>query len=140
MTITDELRRRIRQSANSQCGYCRVPAQHIYGFMEIEHILPKAAGGTDEEANLWLACSRCNTYKGAQTHALDEITNQVVALFNPRFQNWSQHFQWGEDRATILGKTPIGRATVVALNLNLEEAVEFRRLLVSIGWSPTTDD
>jgi 5-methylcytosine-specific restriction endonuclease McrA len=32
----------------------------------IEHIVPKALGGTDELANLGVACSRCNHEKGVR--------------------------------------------------------------------------
>ncbi|WP_260441293.1 HNH endonuclease [Microcystis sp. M31BS1] len=36
-------------------------------MLEIEHIIPKAKGGSDDEYNLWLACRLCNGYKGRQT-------------------------------------------------------------------------
>jgi len=32
-------------------------------MLEIDHMIPKARGGTDEEANLWLACRMCNSFK-----------------------------------------------------------------------------
>lgn len=54
--------------------------------MEIDHIIPQAEGGSDEEANLWLACPRCNGFKGSQTHAVDPDTQQLTRLFNPRQQ------------------------------------------------------
>ena len=31
--------------------------------LEIDHIIPKARGGTDAEANLWLACRMCHSFK-----------------------------------------------------------------------------
>ncbi len=34
------------------------------GPVTIEHILPRAHGGTDEPENLALACARCNFQKG----------------------------------------------------------------------------
>ncbi|WP_416675394.1 HNH endonuclease [Egbenema bharatensis] len=39
------------------------------GVLEIEYIIPKAVGGSDDEENLWLACRLWNSYKGVQTHA-----------------------------------------------------------------------
>jgi hypothetical protein len=39
----------------------------------------------------------------------------------------------------ILGKTPCGRATIEALQLNNDTAVEVRREWVSVGWHPPKD-
>lgn len=136
MTISEAVRARVRQQANEQCGYCRVPSQWVYAPMEIDHIIPKAAGGSDDEDNLWLACPRCNIYKHAQTHAADPLTRRRVALFNPRTQRWDEHFRWGRDKATIIGKTACGRTTVEALKLNLNISVDGRRALVRIGAYP----
>ena len=42
----------------------------------------------------------------------------TVPLFNPRMQNWVEHFAWSADGIRILGRTSIGRATVAALHLS----------------------
>lgn len=136
MTISDTVRARVRQQAGEQCGYCRMLSAWVYASMEIDHIVPKAAGGSDDEDNLWLACPRCNQYKGQQTQAFDGVTRRQVVLFNPRTQKWNEHFRWGRDRATIIGKTACGRATVKALKLNLELSLESRRAMVAIGAYP----
>jgi hypothetical protein len=136
MTISDAVRARIREQSGEQCGYCRMPAAWVYASMEIDHIIPKAAGGSDDEDNLWLACPRCNNYKNQQTHAVDPVTRRRVALFNPRIQQWDTHFRWGRDRATIIGRTACGRATVNALKMNLKVSVEGRRAMVRIGVYP----
>jgi hypothetical protein len=108
--------------------------------MHIDHIIPKAAGGTDDETNLWLACPRCNIYKDIHTHAMDSALQELVRLFNPRTQRWDEHFVYDRDRATIIGKTPIGRATVETLKMNLTLSVELRRELVALGvYPPTTN-
>jgi 5-methylcytosine-specific restriction endonuclease McrA len=54
--------------------------------MEFDHLIPQAAGGTNREENLWLACRRCNAFKGTQTQARDPQSGERVALFNPRRQ------------------------------------------------------
>ena len=41
-----------------------------------------------------------------------------------------------KDKTEIIGKTPCGRATVIALRLNFEQAVNARKLWVSVGWYP----
>jgi len=62
--ISAEIRARVRFEAQDQCGYCRSLQKYVLGMLEIEHIIPKATGGTDEEKNLWLACRLCNNFKG----------------------------------------------------------------------------
>jgi len=106
------------------------------GRLEIEHIIPRAQGGSDDESNLWLSCSLCNRYKGAQTEGIDSMSGAVAALFNPRTQKWFNHFQWSVDGTYIIGLTQIGRATVEALRLNNEIAVKVRRNWVLAGWHP----
>ena len=74
-----------------------------------------------------------------QTHARDPLTGRQVRLFNPRQQEWSEHFAWSEDGTEIEGLTLCGRATVVALKLNNSEIIVARRLWVSVGWWPPED-
>ena len=107
-------------------------------MLEVEHIKPRSRGGSDDESNLWLSCSLCNRYKGSQVSAADPISGETITLFNPRAHTWSEHFQWSPDGTRILGLTPIGRATVEALQLNNELAVEVRRNWVLAGWHPPT--
>ena len=86
--------------------------------MHVEHIIPLASGGETVIENLWLACPLCNGYKGIQTHAVDPETDERVPLYNPRTQNWREHFAWSADGTQIVGQTPVGKTTVVALRLN----------------------
>jgi hypothetical protein len=107
--------------------------------LEIEHIMPTAAGGPTVRENLWLACHRCNEYKADRTRAADPLTDEDVALFNPRGQRWQEHFSWSPDGTLVVGLTPCGRATVEALRLNNEYVVEARRFWVEAGWHPPAD-
>jgi 5-methylcytosine-specific restriction endonuclease McrA len=57
-----ELREYLLEKWARTCAYCgkqNVPLQ-------IEHILPRAKGGTDRVSNLTLACEQCNRAKGTQ--------------------------------------------------------------------------
>ena len=78
--------------------------------MTIDHVVPEAVGGTLEVANLWLACSRCNTFKAAQVQARDPETGHSVNLFRPREDDWREHFAWSADGTHIIGRTERGRA------------------------------
>jgi len=135
-SIPRSLRRKIVAAAHNRCGYCQTSQQISGAQMHIDHIIPLAQGGTSDEANLWLACAWCNSFKGAQSQALDPLTDIEVPLFNPRTQNWSDHFRWSDDGGQIIGMTATGRATVVALRLNNEFIVPARRQWAVAGWHP----
>jgi hypothetical protein len=128
--------RRVRERAGYRCGYCLCSETLLGMPMEFDHLIPQAVGGTTHEDNLWLACRRCNAFKGTQTHALDPQSGERVTLFNPRQQVWIDHFAWSEDGTEIIGKTACGRSTVLALRMNLVEIVVARRSWVSVGWWP----
>lgn len=138
-TIPDAVRARVRTQAGNRCGYCLARQEYVPWLLEIEHIVPIAKGGTDNEENLWLACRSCNLFKRDQTHARDPLTGRRVPLFNPRKQRWNRHFRWSEDSVFIIGRTACGRATIVALNLNNLVAVTVRRNWIAAGWHPPED-
>jgi hypothetical protein len=108
--------------------------------LEIEHIIPLAQGGANDESNLWLSCPLCNRAKGDRTEAQDPETGQTVALFNPRVQDWFEHFRWADDGLRIVGLTAVGRATVAALHLSEDtDALEVRSYWLLAGWHPPKD-
>ncbi len=107
--------------------------------MDIEHLTPTSLGGLTVEANLWPACSRCNTHKGDRVAAQDPTNGEWIPFFNPRTQTWAEHFEWVDAATRIAGKTATGRATVVALHLNRLPLVNARRVWVSVGWHPPSD-
>ena len=134
--IAEEVRARVRAQAGDRYGYCRSPQRYVLGQLEIDHIIPTAAGGSDDEDNLWLACRLCNGFKGAQAYAYDPVTGRRIRLFNPRHQHWSRHFQWSTEGTQVQGRTATGRATLIVLQLNNVIAVMVRQTWVSAGWHP----
>lgn len=138
-SISQTVRERVAAEARYRCGYCQTQQAIIGMPLHIEHIIPKATGGSSETDNLWLACPLCNNYKGTQTHAPDPASGERVPLFNPRTQNWHEHFQWSDDGNEISGLTPTGRATVAALKLNRPPLLRARRRWVKAGWHPPTN-
>jgi len=107
--------------------------------LEIDHIIPLSKGGDDNEKNLWLICSTCNNAKYNKTEDFDSKTRKNISIFNPRSQDWHEHFQWSKDGTKIIGKTAAGRVTIVVLNLNRERFIRVRRNWVSAGWHPPKD-
>jgi 5-methylcytosine-specific restriction endonuclease McrA len=45
--------------------------------LQIEHTVPLAKGGPDDESNLWLACPICNGHKSDKTEGIDPATGQT---------------------------------------------------------------
>lgn len=138
--ISNSLKETIRNAAQDRCGYCLSPQHLVMARLEIEHIIPISKGGLSDESNLWLACPICNNHKSSQIVFEDPQSGKIVPLFNPRKQIWHEHFAWSADGLTIVGKTPIGRATVVALHLSSDaDALLVRSFWVQAGWHPPRD-
>jgi 5-methylcytosine-specific restriction endonuclease McrA len=57
-----ELREYLLNKWDRKCAYCG--AENLP--LQIEHIHPKAKGGTNRVSNLCLACESCNIKKGTQ--------------------------------------------------------------------------
>lgn len=137
--IPESIRQQVSAEADHRCEYCRTSRRLIGMPLVMDHIIPRSAHGSDERENLAAACYRCNEFKGVKTQATDHATGELVPLFNPRTQNWSEHFAWANGGTHIVGLTPIGRATVIALRLNNEYVVEARALWISRDWHPPRD-
>lgn len=60
-----EVREYLLEKWGRKCAYCGKTDSPL----EIEHIIPKARGGSDRVSNLSLACHECNQKKGPQTAA-----------------------------------------------------------------------
>jgi HNH endonuclease len=91
---------------------------------QVDHIIAEKHGGETVVSNLALACPHCNLYKGPNIAGLDPASGQVVRLFHPRTDVWSEHFAWEE--AYLTGRSPIGRVTVQVLAMNAEDFRQFR--------------
>lgn len=129
-----EIKRLVRERAQHVCEYCRCLAAFSPDPFVIEHIIPLSRKGTNETGNLAFACSGCNNFKLTAVTAYDSVSRKRVRLFNPRRDDWSEHFAWAdENHSIIVGVTPIGRATVNRLKLNREGVVNLRSALHQLG-------
>lgn len=137
--IPAELRRQVIEDAGYCCGYCLSDEVLMGVSLAFEHIIPIAKDGPTTRENLWRACRQCNESKGARTHVADPETDDVVSMFNPRTEEWADHFEWSEDYIHIVGITPTGRATVAALRLNRSLLVKARTRWRLTGWPPASD-
>jgi hypothetical protein len=126
-----DLIRRVWQRARSRCEYCQLPAGlHPLPF-QIDHIIARQHGGPTELENLALACIHCNRFKGPNIAGIDPYGGEIVRLFHPRRDSWTEHFAW--DGPQLKGPTQTGRVTIAVLLINDPEVVEMRRALREEG-------
>ena len=119
------------ERSDGRCEYCRKP-DGLSGYPHhADHIVAVKHNGRTELGNLAWACFQCNVNKGSDLTTFDPDTNVLVRLFNPRIQNWDEHF--GFEDAVIVGKTAIGRATIRLLQMNQANQVETRSRLMQAG-------
>jgi hypothetical protein len=138
--VSVQLTAQILADVGHRCGYCRTDERLTGSLLSIEHILPIAAGGPTERENLWRSCRECNERKGAQVQATDPESGEISALYNPRTQSWDDHFRWSEDGLLVIGLTALGRATVVAIDLNRPHQIVARQRWAVVGWHPPSDE
>lgn len=130
--MDSSLRTMFRRRAGDLCEYCRLPqAASRFVRFHVEHIIARQHGGLTESDNLTLACGCCNFHKGPNIASLDPDSRQLVPLFHPRRDLWSDHFAW--EGTILVGRTAIGRATVQLLAMNNWQRIEVRENLQMAG-------
>ena len=120
--------------AGLRCEYCRVLAYLSAFDYHIEHIIGLQHGGPNSPNNLAYCCSICNWKKGPNISTILEFGGALMPLFNPRTQNWFDHFE--AQNGYIKPLTPIGEATVKLLELNQRNKVEERFSMAQAGFYP----
>lgn len=125
-------RRRVRERAGQRREYCLLPRSAApFLRFHIEHILAQQHVRDNRPENLCLACPHCYLHKGPNVASIDPESGEIVALFHPRTQAWSDHFEL--DGARIKGRTATGRATVRLLRMNDHEQLLIRSSLIADG-------
>jgi len=135
--IPAHLRQLVIARADSRCEYCRLSQEGQEATFHIDHIFPTSLGGETIAENLALACVSCSLRKAARQSSIDPQTGITVHLYNPRRDNWHDHFQW--EGEYVDGITATGRATVAALNMNRLLAIAIRRAEIALGRHPQMD-
>ena len=125
-----QLGRRVAERADYRCEYCRSPQAVTAQPFHVDHILPRSRGGQTTADNLCYACPRCNLLKGDRVSGIDPYTEREVSLFNPRRDQWADHFRWSPTHLRLIGRTATGRATIATLQLNAEVLVHARKLWI----------
>jgi len=124
MTPAKDIERQVRERAADRCEYCRMHQALQGATFHVEHIRPKSVGGESSLSNLAWACPSCNLQKADRTRALDPMSRELMPLFDPRNDAWNEHFYW--NGLEVESTTPIGRATIAALDLNRDRRCKIR--------------
>jgi HNH endonuclease len=132
--ISLALRREVRERAKRCCEYCLLSEEQAFFPHEPDHVIATKHGGESIIENLALACFDCNRFKGSDIASIDPVSGKLVSLFNPRTEDWSDHFTLEGGRINPV--TAAGRVTERVLKLNLESRVEVRESLGGIGLYP----
>jgi hypothetical protein len=127
------LDREVRRRAGQRCEYCCMPAWGDPTPIEIEHIIPKQHSGDTVLENRALSCLHCNRHKGTNLVGIERRGSRptLVPLFNPRRHKWARHFRW--EGPFLVGRTPIGRVTIVVLAMNEPMRIAVRLALIEEG-------
>jgi 5-methylcytosine-specific restriction endonuclease McrA len=133
-SIPPSLRQLVVERAQGKCEYCLMRQDVSIYSHEIDHVIAQKHGGQTVAQNLALACLPCNRTKGSDLTTFDPIGNDIVPLFHPRHQIWSDHFIL--DGAHIVGMTSTGRATVFLLKFNVPNRYLNRHVLITQGRYP----
>lgn len=127
-------RAEVTARAGYRCEYCHLPTRGQVATFPIDHIIPRSAGGSSELDNLALTCPHCNAHKWMAREGIDPDSRNAVRFFHPRQDVWDEHFGWATDGSgELVGKTAIGRATVLGLRMNDSDMIELRSLLANLG-------
>jgi len=133
--ISMALRREVIERAGECCEYCLTNTDDRAIDFAIDHVIAEKHGGSTRAENLCLSCYWCNSYKGSDLSSVDwEADQAITPLFNPRQDDWTDHFRLDAFRITPL--SAIGRVTVFLLHLNAIERLKERQLLLELGTYP----
>ncbi len=136
--IPESMRRAVIERAQACCEYCLLGANDGVFAHEVDHILSEKHRGQTDLNNLCFACFECNRHKGSDIASLDVDTNTITPLYNPRLDRWSDHFRLVN--AWIEPLTAIGRVTTYLLQMNAEEQLALRTVLIDLRAYPCKHD
>lgn len=132
--ISVKTRQLVARRAEFRCEYCLIHEDDTFFGCEIDHIVSKKHGGSNELENLAYACLFCNRHKGTDVGSIHPTTGELIRFFTPRKNHWDKHFQL--NGVIIEPLTDIGEITVRLFALNNQERLLERDALISIGAYP----
>lgn len=130
--VKAELANAVARRAGDRCEYCRISIEDTYFGGEIDHIRSIKHGGQTRPDNLALACQPCNRNKGSDLGSISARSGLLIRFFNPRTDNWPDHFDVGSN-AEIIALTETGEVTTRIFGFNDPDRIAERKGLIEIG-------
>jgi hypothetical protein len=127
------LRRTVSDRAQSCCEYCLIPEMLTLASHQVDRVIAEKHGGKTIEGNLALSCSLCNQAKGSDIASIDPQTGDIVRLYHPRQDYWTDHFDLKAESGVIFPLTAIGRVTEQLLRINRTSSLPVRQILAQTG-------
>lgn len=119
----ESYREELRRDFAWSCAYCsRAEGEVQATSFHIDHYKPRAAGGSDEYANLYYACAKCNHDKGDLISCGPPDHRRVI---RPDVENPDVHLSLAHDRVDLEPLSPVGEFNIEVLRLN---ALSHRRV------------
>ncbi|MBC7818425.1 MAG: HNH endonuclease [Planctomycetaceae bacterium] len=115
----------VRARYDCCCGYCGVCEDDAGGELTVDHFIPVAAGGGDDDENLVYACFRCNLFK-ADFCPSDADRQNGHMLLHPLRDDLSMHLQLEEETGRLVALTDTGSFQIRLLRLNRQSLVAMR--------------
>ena len=135
MALSESQKEAVKRRAGYRCEYCHI----THWELQVDHIIPRSTrrrgatsetdGDVDNPENLAAACAHCNRLKDDFTVGRDPLSGHEVRLFDPRRDDWDEHFAWSGDYVRVLPLSAIGGATIARLRMNDPVLRRQRRLL-----------
>lgn len=133
--IPGRMRSEVRLRSDGLCEYCLLRELDLGRTFHLDHVIAEKHSGPTDDHNLSNCCPDCNRRKGSDIATI--VDGEVVRLFNPRIDVWSEHFHI--DGAFIRARSPIGQGTIRLLGLNDRYRLAIRRALIAEGRFPSPE-
>jgi HNH endonuclease len=139
--ISAELRRLVVARADSLCEYCLLHEDDAYFGCQVDHIISEKHGGLTDLTNLAYACTTCNRSKGSDVGSIVMPLSRGLfsRFFNPRTDEWREHFKIDSNDILIVPLSDIGEVTARILGFNSFERLLERQTLCKMGRYPTLE-
>jgi hypothetical protein len=108
------------------CEYCLTHESDSVFPFEVDHIIGLQHGGKTDLENLAYACAFCNKLKGPNIATVNG-SGGLVRLFNPRCDEWHDHFRI--DGPIFEPLTEVAECTARLLQLNAAWRIKIRAVL-----------
>ena len=116
----------VARRAQNRCEYCHAPEIVFNMRFEVDHVLPRSHGGSNQLDNLALSCPVCNLFKSDFYPQLELDFAPEQRILHPLRDDIGRHYLLRENSGWLVPITETGRFHIAVLQLNRPELVAYR--------------